>query len=175
MYYNFIKKTYFLSSSGSGCFWEGLRCLLLCLLLGSVWLTCWNIHHFTTTTKNNDIKNYSKTRNKNIYRVIHHKNYIAIKLTTARWTPSPFRFCASLHCGSESTNSCLKRFTMCIMFNVPIITSNKLNLKFVLLVIFHWKNGIISRRKISLLLLKRIVIKIIITFMRSMYPPTVRL
>lgn len=36
---------------------------------------------------------------------------ISFELTTARWTPSPFRFCASLHCGSESTNSCLKRFT----------------------------------------------------------------
>lgn len=33
------------------------------------------------------------------------------KLTTARWTPSPFRFCASRHCGSESTSSCLKEFT----------------------------------------------------------------
>lgn len=64
----------FLSSSGSGCFWEGLRCLLRCLLLGSVWLT------------------------------------------TARCTPSPFRFCASLHCGSESTNSCLEeRELLCFL------------------------------------------------------------
>lgn len=31
-------------------------------------------------------------------------------LTTARWTPSPFLLCASRHCGSESTSSCLRKY-----------------------------------------------------------------